>query len=93
MIPERIERALDKYSETKAIFLINPNNLTGQYFTKAELEKVVHIAIGRNLIVIVDEIFHKFVFDHENRFIGMTAIEAGDKCVFEQIITWDGNDS
>lgn len=85
--PEHIKKALDEYTEIKAIFLINPNNPTGQYFSTDELEKIARLAIERDLIVIVDEVFHKLVFDTENKFVSMASIEIDGKSMFNRTIT------
>lgn len=81
------KKALDEYTEIKAIFLINPNNPTGQYFSTDELEKIARLAIERDLIVIVDEVFHKLVFDTENKFVSMASIEIDGKSMFNRTIT------
>jgi aspartate/methionine/tyrosine aminotransferase len=85
--PQQIEKALDDYPETKAIFLINPNNPTGQYFTKDESEQIAHLAVERNLIMIVDEIFHKLVLDTKNMFISMASIEIEGNHMLDRTIT------
>ena len=43
------------------MFLINSNNLIGQYFAKLELEEIGHLAIEGDLFAIIDGIFHKFL--------------------------------
>jgi aspartate/methionine/tyrosine aminotransferase len=50
-------------SRSRAIILNNPHNPTGRVFTAEELAGVAAIAIERNLWVISDESFDKFVFD------------------------------
>ncbi|CAF0955357.1 unnamed protein product [Rotaria sordida] len=85
--PEHIEKALDECPEAKGIFLINPNNPTGQYFRKEELEKIAHLIIERDLIVITDEVVHKLVLDTNNKFISMASIEVDGKSMFERTIT------
>lgn len=85
--PEHIEKALDKYTDTKALFLINPNNPTGQYFTKDELRRIASLSIKRDLIIIVDEVFHKLVFDTEEEFVSMASIEIDHKLMFERTVT------
>jgi aspartate aminotransferase len=48
---------------SRAIIINNPHNPTGRVFTADELAAVAAIAIERNLWVISDESFDKFVFD------------------------------
>ena len=50
-------------SRSRAIILNNPHNPTGRVFTVDELAGVAAMAIERNLWVISDESFDKFVFD------------------------------
>jgi aspartate/methionine/tyrosine aminotransferase len=48
---------------SRAIIINNPHNPTGRVFTAEELAAVAAVAIERNLWVISDESFDKFVFD------------------------------
>ena len=56
-----IEAQLTPHS--RAIIINNPHNPTGRVFTTEELAAVAAVAIERNLWVISDESFDKFVFD------------------------------
>jgi len=46
---------------TKIIYLVNPNNPTGNIFTKDEFEKFI-AKVPDNVIVVMDEAYHEFVF-------------------------------
>lgn len=48
---------------TKAIFLCNPGNPTGQLYSKEELQAILHFAIEHNLFLIVDEVYREFCYD------------------------------
>jgi aspartate aminotransferase len=48
---------------TKAIFLCNPGNPTGQLYKKENLQKLLHFAIENNLFLIVDEVYREFCYD------------------------------
>jgi aspartate/methionine/tyrosine aminotransferase len=85
--PEQIEKAVIEHPEAKAILLINPNNPTGQCFTKEELEKIARLTVKHNLIVISDEIVHKLVFDLNGAFISIASINIDGKSMFERTIT------
>jgi aspartate/methionine/tyrosine aminotransferase len=85
--PEHIERSLDEHPQIKTVFLINPNNPTGQYYTKHELEKIARLAFTRNLVVICDEIFHKLVYDEKNPFISLASITVDVKPMLERTVT------
>ncbi len=51
-------------SKTKAIFLCNPTNPTGQMYTAAQLEELMAIVKKYNLYLIVDEVYREFCYDH-----------------------------
>ncbi len=62
----RIEmELLEKYitKRTKMIWMCNPSNPTGHVFPKADLEIISELAQKHNLIVFVDEIYEKIVYD------------------------------
>ena len=50
-------------SRTRAIIINTPHNPTGRVFTLEELAGVAQLAARRNLWVLCDESFEKFVFD------------------------------
>ncbi|UJR29582.1 hypothetical protein I4U23_010799 [Adineta vaga] len=87
---EHIQKALDEHPETRAIFLINPNNPTGQYFTKDELEKIGRLAVERQLIVIVDEIMYRLILDHNSTFVSMASIDIDGTSMIDRTITFRG---
>ena len=54
---------------TKMILLGNPNNPTGAVIPQAELEGIAKLAIEHDLIVAIDEVYSRLVYDHEHRSI------------------------
>jgi aminotransferase len=58
---ETLERKISK--RTKMIWLCNPSNPTGHVFAKEDLEVIAEVAKRHNLIVFVDEIYEKLVYD------------------------------
>lgn len=48
---------------TKAIIVISPSNPTGAVQPRRVLEQVAALAVERDLIVIADELYEKFVYD------------------------------
>lgn len=48
---------------TKAIILNSPSNPTGAVLEKNDLEKVARLAIEKDLFIITDEIYEKFVYE------------------------------
>lgn len=58
---ESLERKITK--RTKMIWICNPSNPTGHVFSKEDLEIIAEVAQKNNLIVFVDEIYEKLVYD------------------------------
>ena len=52
-------------ARTKAIVLINPNNPTGNIYSRKLLEQVAELARLHNLLIIADEIYDKITLDEE----------------------------
>lgn len=52
---------LIKKHHPKAVFLGNPNNPTGQYFSKEEVEQIINMA--KDSLVVIDEAYVNFVDD------------------------------
>ncbi|MCM3652492.1 aminotransferase [Metabacillus litoralis] len=59
--PEQIQQAI--HSNTKAIILCSPNNPTGSFLNKEELEGISKIIIEHDLLVITDEIYAELTYD------------------------------
>jgi len=51
---------------TKLILIGNPNNPTGAVVPRAELEGIARLAIEHDLIVAVDEVYSRLVYDTEH---------------------------
>lgn len=64
--PDAIEAAITP--NTKALLIVTPSNPTGGIVTRERLEQIAEIAVRRNLIVIADEIYEKFVYDGWEHF-------------------------
>ncbi len=60
-------------NRTKAIIINTPNNPTGTCFSKETLEAIAKVAIKHDLIVIADDIYTAFSYDHP--FIPTTTLE------------------
>jgi histidinol-phosphate aminotransferase len=56
--PERVLEAID--SNTKIIFLCNPNNPTGKYWNKEQLEGFLQ-KVNNRCIVVIDEAYFEYV--------------------------------
>lgn len=49
--------------DTKAIFLCNPGNPTGQLYTKEDLQSIMVLVKKYDLFLIVDEVYREFCYD------------------------------
>lgn len=68
---ESVEKALDTYPDAKAVLVINPT----YYGFAADLKKIVDLAHGRNIPVIVDEAHGVHIKFHDE--LPISAMEAG----------------
>ncbi len=50
-------------SRTRAIFINNPGNPTGAFYSRADLEHLAEIVRRHRLFLIVDEVYREFIFD------------------------------
>ncbi len=70
---------------TKAIIVISPSNPTGAVQPRAALERVAALAVERDLVIIADELYEKFVYEEYRHH----SIGAFPK-LFERTITING---
>ncbi|MDO6583659.1 pyridoxal phosphate-dependent aminotransferase [Photobacterium sp. 2_MG-2023] len=76
----------EKYSDkTKAILINSPNNPLGKMLSETEIRDIVSFAIDKNIILIVDEIYEKVIYDNHQHF--SIAAYPG---AFERTITVNG---
>ncbi|MEO8350550.1 MAG: pyridoxal phosphate-dependent aminotransferase [Chthoniobacteraceae bacterium] len=61
MTAEEFESAMTP--RTKMVILNSPNNPTGAVYTREELEALVEVAEGEDIIILSDEIYEKLVYD------------------------------
>jgi alanine-synthesizing transaminase len=47
---------------TRAIILVNPNNPTGSYVKRGELDEIARLCAGREIALISDEVFSDYAF-------------------------------
>ncbi|MCC7447466.1 MAG: pyridoxal phosphate-dependent aminotransferase [Anaerolineae bacterium] len=64
--PESVEAAITP--KTKALLIVTPSNPTAGIVTEDRLRQIAEVAIRHNLIVISDEIYEKFIYDHWKHF-------------------------
>lgn len=63
-------------SKTKLIIIANPNNPTGEIYSKEDLKKLVKIAKEKNIFILSDEVFYDLIFQ-KNQTIETDVIAAG----------------
>jgi len=66
-------------SKTKAIFLCNPGNPTGQLYSREELAELMILVKKHDLFLIVDEVYREFCYDRE--FTSVLAFEGMEENV------------
>jgi aspartate/methionine/tyrosine aminotransferase len=57
----RFEEALSP--RTRALYFITPNNPDGKVFSRAQLDRIARLAVGRGLWVIADEVYADYVYE------------------------------
>ncbi len=63
---EALSRALSE--KTRAIILINPNNPTGNIFSKSDIEFISSVVQDKNLWLLIDEPYTYLVYDNETLY-------------------------
>ncbi len=66
---------------TRAIVLVNPNNPTGHYIRRQELDKLVELAMRHQLAIISDEVFAGYAIDPDPDSV-QTLRDVKEPCVF-----------
>jgi hypothetical protein len=63
-------------ARTRAIVLVNPNNPTGSYVKRGELETLTRLAAERGIALISDEVFSDYAFaEDSNRVTSLAGVE------------------
>src|SRR5699024_5693717 len=63
---ERLKKFETAVKTQDAVFFCNPNNPTGKYVKKDQLEKMARICLKYNCLLIVDEAFYDFLIDYDD---------------------------
>jgi aspartate aminotransferase len=61
MTPDQFEEAMTP--RTKMVIINSPGNPTGAVYTREELEALVEVASGEDILILSDEIYEKLVYD------------------------------
>jgi len=64
----------DSYNkDVKIILLNNPNNPSGSVYDKEELKKIGYFALENNILLVIDEIYEKLVY--EDNFCSLVSLD------------------
>lgn len=61
--PEEVAEKLG--DKTKMLIAVQPTNPTGEYYTREDIEKLVSLAVERNLLILSDNAFSDLVYEPE----------------------------
>jgi len=76
---EDIEAAIDK--DTRAIFMISPNNPTGAVYEQRTIDSIVDLCIQNDIMLISDETYSRMVFDDATHYSPRSRREAENHVV------------
>lgn len=79
MQPQALEKAIT--AKTKALIVNSPSNPVGLVYSKEELKSIAEIAISRDVYVISDEVYEKFIYGGEHVSIASFGEEIKEKTV------------
>lgn len=60
---------------TQAIVLVSPSNPTGKIFSKEDLMRVGKIAKQHNILIIIDDPYSDFVYEHKEQYFNLASVE------------------
>jgi alanine-synthesizing transaminase len=72
---DALERAVS--SRTRAIVVVNPNNPTGQYIKRSELERLDALCAARGIAILSDEVFCDYAHGEDSQRVHTLASEPG----------------
>jgi aspartate aminotransferase len=68
-------------SRTKGIFITNPNNPTGCFYSRATLEALGALAVKHDLFLFVDEVYREFCYDGNEFYSALNIAGAEDNVI------------
>lgn len=66
---------------TKAIFITNPNNPTGCFYSETALRSIAELILQHDLFLFVDEVYREFCFDGQSFFSALCMESIRDRTV------------
>lgn len=61
---------------TKAIVLVSPSNPTGRILDESTLRKVAAIAAERGVLIVLDDPYSHFLYEHRSNFFNLASVSA-----------------
>ncbi len=68
-------------TRSKMVIINNPNNPTGMLYSRDELKAVAEVAVENDLLVLSDEVYHKFVYDGAEHVSAAALPELRERCL------------
>ena len=62
--------------KTQAIVLVSPSNPTGKIFSEEDLRRVGEIALEHNILLIIDDPYSDFLYEHQSSYFNLASVEA-----------------
>jgi aspartate/methionine/tyrosine aminotransferase len=75
-----VERALT--ARTRALLVVNPNNPTGSFVKRGELERLQRLCAAHDVAVIADEVFSDYELQPGARAVAGRVLDGGDALAF-----------
>ncbi len=66
MTAEQLEAAITP--KTKMLILNSPANPTGSVYVQEEIEKIAHVCVKHNILVLSDEVYEKLIYGGEKHY-------------------------
>lgn len=62
--------------KTQAIVIVSPSNPTGKIFSKEDLIRVGEIAKAHDILVIIDDPYSDFIYQHKDEYFNLSSVES-----------------
>ncbi len=93
--PQTIARGLRDCPETDVLYLVNPNNPTGQVWSKQETYEIAQLIVRQQRInprffAVVDEINRDILFDLPDGFTALASLVVDGQSMYDRVISLRG---
>ncbi len=79
VMEDELKRRLS--SRSRMIIINNPGNPTGTLISREELKAIARVTAKTNLLILSDEVYHKFVYDGAEHVSAASLPELGRRCL------------